>query len=169
MKKYIFALLISCSIFLTGCGAQSNPADDLIKMEDLSAEDIITYINDGVKEVDNAFIVPIPESTDYKKIKITPYLALTLEEGDDGLLTGIKLICYDIPDEETGYSYGFYSSLLISALSPDISDEFEDCANNATTMSWDSNDTIIKYTAIPSGASQLTFEPKSDYLASKDN
>lgn len=157
MKKLLLGLILS-SLLLSGC-SQNNSKPET--MEHMTSDDIISYINKGVEDVDNVFILPIPETDDNEK-EITPYLKLSFEEGSDGYLDEIKLLCFSMTDEETGYSAGFYSSLLISYLAPEISEEFTEVASN-NNMSWDSNDTIVTYTVLSGGASELSFIPKSEY------
>ena len=157
MKKLLLGLILS-SLLLTGCN-QNNSTPKTI--EHMTSDDIISYINEGVEDVDNVFILPIPETDDNEK-EITPYLKLRFEEGSDGYLDEIKLLCFSMIDEETGYSAGFYSSLLISYLTPDISEEFAEVAQNSN-MSWDSNDTIVSYTVLSGKVSELSFIPKSEY------
>lgn len=156
-KSVILGILLVCAL-LTGC-SQSNSKPST--MEYMTPDDIISYINEGVEDTDNAFILPIPE-TDENEKQITPYLKLNLEQGSDGYLDEIKLSCYSMNDEETGYSAGFYSSLLISYLTPEIGEEFAEIAPN-NSMSWDSNDTIVSYTVVSGKASELSFIPKSEY------
>lgn len=170
MKKLHFysiftpCILLFFGLFLAGCGQDSA---QMSTMESFSADSVVSYINDSVKAVDTTFILSVPDDHTDGEFSITPYLSLTLEEGEDGLLDKIELLCTRITDRDSRYSAGFYSSILINALTPDISDEFEEFANDPSDMSWDSNDTIVTYVPLSDEAFRLSFVPKSDYMETK--
>ncbi|WNX85758.1 hypothetical protein RWV98_05685 [Agathobaculum sp. NTUH-O15-33] len=155
--KRSFSFLICCLMLfaLSGCG---EPKQQNQKMQDFSASEIIDYINGVVSETDNNLVLPIPDTSETDEIGVTAYLRISFTAGEDNLLDEINLYWYNTSfSPESGYTAGFYASVLLNALTPEIADEVGEALDSTTSMVWDSNNTSVKYLHISENANRIIF------------
>ena len=166
LKKLIAAVSLISLALLCACGTTQTSSSQTLA--DSTAESVVEYINDMVAEADNIFIVGMDEPTDgdYSEIGVTAWMSMKFDENSSGTLDECRLYWFDgWPDEETGYSAGFYVSILTDAFVPDIKDDIADNIQNRTPMSWNSNDTVVEYLYSGTGANYLTFSTEQNYAA----
>lgn len=172
LKKLIAAVSLISLALLCACGTTQTSSSQTLA--DSTAESVVEYINDMVAEADNIFIVGMDEPTDgdYSEIGVTAWMSMKFEENESGTLDEFQLYWFDgWPDEETGYSAGFYIGILTDAFVPEIQEDIANTIQNQTTMSkmsWNSNDTVVEYLCSGTGANYLTFSTEKRYEAEEN-
>lgn len=172
LKKLITAVSLISLALLCACGTTQTSSSQTLA--DYTAESVVEYINNMVAEADNIFIVGMDEPTDgdYSEIGVTAWMSMKFEENESGTLDEFQLYWFDgWPDEETGYSAGFYIGILTDAFVPEIQEDIANTIQNQTTMSkmsWNSNDTVVEYLCSGTGANYLTFSTEKRYEAEEN-
>lgn len=165
MKKTF--LSVALILILSLCACNTQPASSqTIKFGDMSAENVVDLLNSKVEEADNLFIVGMnkPDDDDYSDVGVTPYMELNFKENSEGTLDECRLYWFEGGnDEETGYSSGFYTAILTAAFVPDIQEDIVESIQTGTSMSWNSNDTVVKFVTSAAGANYLTFMTEEQY------